>query len=124
MPIQLGRSVLDKEILDCNGAKGGKIDDLRLELREGKRPVVRAIVTQEGALARLLGRRMQEWSRWWRRRVLGLEPPDRPAEIDWAHVTRIDVTVHIDLDRESAGLMRSERAMWQHWIRHFPWAER
>ncbi len=34
---------------DCNGFKGGKVDDLLLELRAGEPPVVRAIITQQGA---------------------------------------------------------------------------
>src|SRR5256885_3713284 len=120
----LAREVLDKEILDCDGFKGGKVDDLLLELRDGEPPVVRAILTQHGALACHLGRPIAHLSDWLRRTVLGLGPDVRPVEIGWEHVTRIDVTVHIDLDREQAGLMRSEQAIWERWISRLPLAQR
>jgi hypothetical protein len=47
-----------------------------------------------------------------------------PIEIGWEHVTRIDVTVHVDLDRHDGGLMRSERALWERWISRLPLANR
>ncbi len=119
----LGHDVLDKEILDRDGFKGGKVDDLLLELREGERPVVRAILTQHGVLAALLGERTARLAARLRRAVLGSDDA-RPIAIGWEHVTRIDVAIHIDLDRAQAGLSRSERAVWDRWISHLPWAHR
>jgi len=120
----LARDVLDKEILDREGFKGGKVDDLLLELRAGDLPVVRALVTQHGALARLLPGPPMRLGRWLRRTVLDLDPAIAPVEIAWRHVTRIDVTVHIDLARADAGLMRSERAVWERLISRLPLARR
>jgi hypothetical protein len=122
--VRLGRDVLDKEMLDCTGCKAGKVDDLVLELRDGERPVVRAIATQHGALAALLGDHVGSLAAWLRRTVLGFGDDVTPITIGWEHVTRIDVTVHIDLDRDQAGLLRSERAMWERWVSHLPWARR
>jgi hypothetical protein len=122
--VRLGRDVLDKEILDCAGFKGGKVDDLLLELRDGELPVLRATVTQHGALARLLGERMARWAARFRRAVLGFGDEVTPIMISWEHVTRMDVTVHIDLERDRAGLLRSERAIWERWICHIPWSRR
>lgn len=122
--IRLGREVLDKEMLDCAGSKAGKVDDLLLELRPGERPVVRAIVTQHGALARLLGGPIARLAARLRRGVLGFGDDVTPIVIDWEHVTQIDVIVHIDLERDRAGLLRSERAIWERWISHLPWARR
>lgn len=122
--MQLGREILDKEILDCAGFKGGKVDDVLLELRAGKRPVVRAIVTQHGALARLLGPTLAGLGALVRARLLALGPEVTPVEIGWEHVIRIDVAVHIDLDRKTTGLMRSEEAVWERWISHLPLARR
>ena len=122
--LRLGRDVLDKEILDCAGHKGGKVDDLLLELRDGERPVVRAIVTQHGALAALLGNWVSCQATRLRRAALGFGDDVTPITVGWEHVTRIDVTVHIDLDRDQAGLQRSERAIWERWVSHLPWARR
>jgi len=122
--MQLRREVLDKEILDCEGFKGGKVDDLLLELRAGEPPVVRAILTQHGALARLLGPHLARLSAWLRARVLAMGPEVVPVEIGWEHVTRIDVAVHLDLDRKTVDLMRSEDAIWERWISRLPVARR
>lgn len=120
----LARDVLDKEILDHEGFKGGKVDDLLLELRADGPPVVRALVTQHGALARLLPAPFAQLARWLSRTILGFAPDVAPVEIAWRHVTRIDVTVHIDLTRADAGLMRSERAVWERLISRLPLARR
>lgn len=120
----LVREVMDKEILDCDGFKGGKVDDLLLELRDGEPPVVQAILTQHGALAQALGSRVARCSAWLRARALGLSAEMPPIAIGWEHVTRIDVTVHIDLSRADADLLRSERALWARWISRLPLARR
>ena len=120
----LMREVMGKEILDCDGFKGGKVDDLLLALRDGEPPVVQAILTQHGALAQALGDRAARWSAWLRARALGLGAEMAPIAIGWEHVTRIDVTVHIDLSRADADLLRSERALWERWISRLPLANR
>jgi len=122
--VYLARDVLDKEILDRDGFKGGKVDDLLLELRADGPPVVRALVTQHGALARLLPGPLTRLAWGLRRTILGFAPDLAPVEIAWRHVTRIDVTVHIDLTRADAGLMRSERAVWERLISRLPLARR
>lgn len=115
---------MDKEIVDRDGLKCGKVDDLLFELREGERPVVRAIVTQHGALAPLLGSRISRVVAWLRALILGPGNDTEPMMIGWEHVTHIDVTVHVDLDRRDAGFLESEDAIWDRWIRHIPFAER
>jgi hypothetical protein len=122
--MELVREVLDHGLVDRDGFKAGKIDDLRLELRAGERPVVRALVTQHGALARHPGGVIGHLGRWLRARLLGPDAAVGPVAIDWEHVTHIDVVVHLDLDREAAGLQRDEAAIWARWIRHLPWADR
>ena len=61
---------------------------------------------------------------WLRSHVLGLGPDVQPIQVPWGRVTRIDVTVHIDMDREDDGFTRSEQAVWDRWISHMPWANR
>src|SRR5581483_5932577 len=77
----LVREVMDKEILDCDGFKGGKVDDLLLQLRDGEPPVVQAILTQHGALAQVLGDRAARWGAWLRARALGLGAEMAPIAI-------------------------------------------
>jgi sporulation protein YlmC with PRC-barrel domain len=114
--------VMDKELVDCNGRKAGKVDDLLLELREG-RPVVRAIIAGHGSLAPLLGPKMARLTGWFRERLLG-EPHSEPVRIGWEHVRYIDVVVHLDVDRHTAGLLESDRIVWQRWISRLPFSKR
>lgn len=122
--MQLAREVLDKEIVDCDGFKAGKVDNIVLELREGEHPIVRGIITQQGALAALFGTTVGRLADWARKEILGQAEEAEPITIGWEHVTRIDVVVGIDLDRWKAGLMRSEQAVWERWIKHLPFARR
>ncbi len=121
--IQLARDVLDKEILDHAGFKAGKVDDIVLELPDGDLPLVRALVTQE-YLANQLGGRVGRMLSGMVRLLFGTPINPAPIEIEWGRITRIDVTVHVDLDREQEGLQRTERFVWGQWIRHLPLADR
>jgi sporulation protein YlmC with PRC-barrel domain len=120
--MRLASDVLDKEILDADGLKAGKVDDIVLELRDGEPPLVRAIVTGQGLGQ--IGGAISAASAWLGRVLLGPELGDAAVEIGWQHITRIDVTVHIDLKREQAGLQRVDEAVWERWVKHLPLAER
>jgi sporulation protein YlmC with PRC-barrel domain len=120
--MQLFGDVMDKEIVDCNGRKAGKVDDLLLDLREG-RPVVRAIITGHGSLAPLLGSKIAGLVGWFRERLLG-ESHSEPVRIGWEHVTHIDVVVHLDVDRHTAGLVETDKLVWERWISRLPFSER
>jgi hypothetical protein len=105
MAMQLGKQVVDKELLDRAGSRAGKVDDLLLVLPDpadaASFPKVSAILTGPMALSQNFSRPL----RWLVRRgyhVLGLSDP-RPAAIPWDRVTTIDVIVHVDLDRKAAG---------------------
>jgi sporulation protein YlmC with PRC-barrel domain len=119
----LFRDVMDKQLVDRHGHKCGKVDDIVLELRSGGNPMVREIVTGHGALSSLLPEPIPRAVTWLERHVLGFSTV-RPAHVGWEHVERIDVVVRLDLDREKAGLMDTETAIWQRWIDRIPRAER
>src|SRR5947209_7619450 len=95
----LGADVLDKQLLDRDGRKAGKVDDLVLELRPGERPTISALVTGHGAMLHLLPSFLARLVRRLEAHVAGV-PDAEPFVIGWEHVTKIDVTVHIDLERE------------------------
>jgi hypothetical protein len=103
--MQLGKHVVDKELLDRAGLRAGKVDDLLFVLpgdgEEVASPRVSAILTGPMALSQNLTRP----ARWLIRTIyrwLGLRDPE-PAAIAWERVTTIDVVVHLDVDREAAG---------------------
>jgi sporulation protein YlmC with PRC-barrel domain len=120
----LVRQIMDKEIVDRNGFKAGKVDDLVLDLRSGEAPVVAALVTGPGSLPPILGRKADQALRWGRRLLLGALHDPQPQLIEWKHVDHIDVAVHLDIEREEADMMRTEDAVWNRWIRWLPFAER
>lgn len=119
----LVRDVLDKEIDDTNGHKSGKVNDLVLEFPDDGLPRVKAILTGPDSFVSLLPDWMDHLTIWIRTSLLHLDPPD-PIQIGWSHVTHIDVTVHIDLDRKEAGLLRTEETVWKRWLKPLPFSER
>jgi hypothetical protein len=119
----LVRQVLDKQIDDKNGFKAGKVDDLLLELQDDGPPEVVAILTGPNSAVSQLPGWIQHLTNWIRTTILQIDRTD-PDEIGWSHVTRIDVAVHIDLDRIEAGLVRSQQRVWEHWLKPLPFSER
>lgn len=102
--MELGTMILDKEILDRDGLRAGKVDDLLLELPDGdigEGPEVVALITGPTALSRNLSRPVQALVRTIYR-LLGLRDP-RPSRIAWRHVVRIGVVIEIDVDRDAGG---------------------
>jgi sporulation protein YlmC with PRC-barrel domain len=105
--MDLGKHVVDKEILDCQGRRAGKVDDLLLEIGEPSEhglpaPAVVAMLSGPLALARNLPRPLC-WLMRQVYRLLGVADP-HPVEIPWERVSAIDVVVHTDIDRTAAGL--------------------
>ena len=103
--MQLGKHVVDKELLDRVGLRAGKVDDLLLVLPDqaDDRALPRVSAIQTGPMA--LSQNLARPARWLVRiiyRSLGLRDP-QPASIPWTRVTTIDVVVHLDIDRKAAG---------------------
>ena len=117
--MQLGKHVLDKTLLDAQGKRAGKVDDLLLTLPDdGDEPVVEAIIT--GPLA--LAAEMPTWLRAPLRllyRLLGLRDP-RPRRVPWRDVTAIDVAVHLGCEREAADLNPLGEAVARRYIDRIP----
>ena len=123
--MDLGKHVVDKELLDCSGLRGGKVDDLVLEIAEpaggeALPPRVVALVSGPFALARNLPWPLQ----WLARavyRLFGVADP-RPVEIAWEGIMAIDVVVHVDVDREAVGLTVLQDAVARRLIGRLPGA--
>lgn len=119
----LGKEVLDRGLLSKNHNRCGKVDDLLLEWDESNPtvgPIVCGILTGPMASA-------QEWPasiRWLTDRLyrlLGVHDPE-PVEVPWERVDKIDVLVHLNIDRDDAGLNRLEAAISGAFIRPLPGA--
>jgi sporulation protein YlmC with PRC-barrel domain len=106
--MELGREILDQQLVDRDGVNMGKVDDVVLELREGQPPRVVAILTGGHLLARRLHPRVESWARWVSRRwgPGNLEP----MRIPWEKVKKIGVDVKVDLGAD-------EGMPWEHWVR-------
>jgi hypothetical protein len=124
--MDLGKHVVDKELLDCNGLRAGKADDLLLDIGQPRAdgtlpfPEVEAIITGPMALSIDLPRPAQ-WVTRLIYRLLGVAHPE-PVTIDWDHVVAIDVVAHLDIDRERAGLMELANAVNRRFIGRLPGA--
>jgi sporulation protein YlmC with PRC-barrel domain len=104
--MELGRTVLDQEVLDRNDHAMGKVDGLVLELRPGAPARVTHIVVGGTTL---LWRIHPGLARWVEHRLGG---EGRPARIPWSRVLRIGIDVKVDVDAE-----RSPALHWERWVR-------
>jgi hypothetical protein len=124
--MDLGKHVADKELLDRDGLRAGKVDDLLLEIGEpradGALPAPEVVAILCGPMA--LSADMPRPVRWLTRRIyrlLGVTNP-QPVEVGWDHVTAIDVVVHLDLARGEMGVMALPDAVNRRYIGRLPGA--
>lgn len=106
--MELGREILDQQLVDRSDINMGKVDGLVLELREGKPPRISAILTGGHLLARRLHPRLESLARWLTR---GCDPGQmEPMRIPWEKVMKIGVDVKVDVGADEA-------MPWEHWVR-------
>jgi sporulation protein YlmC with PRC-barrel domain len=107
--IDLGLGILDHQLIDSDGHRCGKVDDLELEgVRDG-RPVVSAIVTGpsawrgRGAIGRLVARVAR----------------GRGVNVPWKDVARVGPAIELKRRAAELGLARGdERA--REWVEKLP----
>jgi sporulation protein YlmC with PRC-barrel domain len=106
--MEIGRQILDQQLVDRNGLDMGKVDGIVLELRDDAPPRIAALLTGGHLLVRRLHPRLEAWARWLRPRW---GPKDRePLRIPWSKVMKIGVDVKVDLAADEA-------IPWEHWVR-------
>lgn len=109
--MDLVRDVLDKQVVDRNQTKMGKVDGIVLELREGEPPRVAFAELGAVALARRIGPRIGRWvSRTAAR--LGGERHREPFRIPWRKVRDVGIDVEVDIDVNETRVFD-----WQNWLR-------
>jgi sporulation protein YlmC with PRC-barrel domain len=108
--MELGREILDQQVIDRKSELMGKVDGIVLELRPGKPPRVARLVIGGGTAARRIHPGFAEWLLRWRRRW---GPKDDTAlEVPWSRVRKIGIDVKVDLDAE-----RTSALAWERWVR-------
>jgi sporulation protein YlmC with PRC-barrel domain len=108
--MELGRNILDQQVVDRKGELMGKVDGIVIELPPGKPPRVARLVIGGGTAARRVHPSLAARLARWRRRF-GL-PDQGPVEVPWAKVRKIGIDVKVDLDAEQTSALA-----WEHWVR-------
>jgi sporulation protein YlmC with PRC-barrel domain len=97
--IDIGLHVLDRQLLDKNGRRCGKVDDLAIEGGPGEVPEVVALLVGPGYGAQRAGRigRLAGWIGGGRR-----------VRVDWREVRKVDSAVELKRGATELGLGRGD----------------
>ena len=114
-PLFVAHRLLDEQILDCDGRRCGRVDDLELR---GSPPRVEGLADQERAHPRRLpGRRLRRLAR----RLAGPETWGKNAlRVPWEEVAEIGAAIHLRGKAEDLGLGHGDDP--DRWlVRSLPW---
>jgi sporulation protein YlmC with PRC-barrel domain len=113
-PIFVAHRLLDEQILDSEGRRCGRVDDIELR---GSPPRISALLVGEG----LYPRRLPRWLRGLARRLAGPEVWGASAmRIPWQEVDDVDAAVHLRGKAEELGLGAGDNP--ERWmVRRLPW---
>src|SRR3954467_13825579 len=108
--MELMRDCLDKQLIDRNGRKMGKVDGVVMSFEGGKRPRIAFIEVGAVVQARRLHPRLAKWIARLSKRF-GVDRSD-PFRIPWSKVvvSGIDVTVNVEAEETPA-------LAWEKWLR-------
>jgi sporulation protein YlmC with PRC-barrel domain len=101
--MELGREVLDQQVIDAQGRQMGKVDGIVLELRPGAPARVASLVVGGTTL---LWRIHAGLARWAECRLGG---EGHVARIPWRQVVKVGVDVKVDLEAERSPALHWER---------------
>ncbi|HEX4670349.1 MAG TPA: hypothetical protein VH275_10315 [Solirubrobacterales bacterium] len=112
--ILIAHRLLDEQILDSEGRRCGRVDDIELR---GNPPRVTALLVGEG----LYPRRLPRWLRGLARRIAGPERWGANAlRVPWEAVDEVGTTVRLRGKAEELGLGEGDDP--ERWmVRRLPW---
>jgi sporulation protein YlmC with PRC-barrel domain len=108
----LARDVLDKQVVDREGIKMGRVDGLVLEVRDGEPPRVEAVDMGFVVLARRIHPRVERWLERLRR-ALSVRRTAR-YRVPWSQVIEVNQH-HVKLDVEAQATPAFD---WERWLRN------
>jgi sporulation protein YlmC with PRC-barrel domain len=113
-PIFVAHRLLDEQILDSEGRRCGRVDDIELR---GSPPRVTALLVGEGLYPRRLPRRLRGLAR----RIVGEERWGANAlRVPWEEVDDINAAVHLRGKAEEIGLGAGDDP--ENWmVKRLPW---
>jgi sporulation protein YlmC with PRC-barrel domain len=95
----IGLQVLDHQLLDKDGRRCGKVDDVAIEGGPGELPHVVALLVGPGYWRQRAG---------WIGMLAGWIGGGRKVRIEWSEVAKIDSAVHLKHDATKLGLGRGD----------------
>ena len=111
--LPLVRDVLDKQVIDRNKVKVGKVDGIALQLRKGRPPRVVAIELDMPTAFRRVSRRVGDWLAALQQRLAA--DLTGPTRIRFEHVVKSGIDVQVDIDA-----LKTNAFVWETWLeRHF-----
>jgi sporulation protein YlmC with PRC-barrel domain len=121
--IDILSELMDQVIVDRNGERCGRVDDIVVEDVYDRPARVVALLAGGGAKSRQLGKWAHRLSVWLHR-LLGVPPPIEPAYIPWSAVARVETDVTLKASADEAGLERVNEAVRRRFIGRIPGANR
>jgi hypothetical protein len=107
--ISLRIALLDNQVVDCHRLPIGRVDDLEIEVEDG-RPRVTTIVTGSEALGGRIGGFLGRWMAGASARLRSPAKEEGPPRIDLAAVKQIEPLIELKVDKDElpqvAGLER------------------
>jgi sporulation protein YlmC with PRC-barrel domain len=108
--VELGRDVLDQQVIDRDGMPMGRVDGIVLRIRQDRPPTIARLVvggpTPLRRISRGLARRVERWRRRW-------GPAEREGfEVPWRQVLKVGIDVKLDVEAE-----RTPATAWERWVR-------
>ncbi|MEV0808506.1 hypothetical protein [Micromonospora sp. NPDC050200] len=123
MRLQLGRQLLDRQIVDSDGLLVGKVDDVEFGIDADGLPYVAFLLTGQAALAQRIDGRIGRLLVAVANRLTD-EPPVRPQRIPFTQVARIDSAVRLRTRGDELPRPPVEAWLRRHLIDRIPGAHR
>lgn len=112
--MHLIRDVLDKQVIDRNGARIGKVDGIVLSVADDAPPKVAFIEMGALTLLRRLNHRLYSWV------LASLQRTPAPCRITWSKVRDVGVDIEVDIDDQGTPLELWQKWLRQHILRYIP----
>ena len=99
----IGYRILDDDLIDCDGLRCGKVDDVEIEGEPGGEARITAILVGPGAGARRLPEKLQRVAK----RIFG----DEVVRVEWEEIEDVDTVVRLKRSAEELGLGAGDRRL-------------